>query len=73
MTNLEKLRIVAEALHGARWQNAVARDLKINPRQVHRWVTGEYSPHEGHVSDLIAVATERRDVIEEAINSVSPQ
>ena len=67
MTNLEKLRLLGEALHGPRWQNAVARDLGINPRQVHRWVSGEYEPHEGHISDLIAIAKERKIQITEAI------
>ena len=67
MTNLEKLRTLAMALHGPRWQNAIARDLGINPRQVHRWVSGEYEPHEGHIGDLVAIAKERKIQIEEAI------
>lgn len=67
MTNFEKLRTLAMALHGPRWQNATARDLGINPRQVHRWVSGEYEPHEGHISDLISLAMERKIQITEAI------
>jgi hypothetical protein len=67
LTNLDRLRILGEALHGPRWQNAVARDLGINPRQVHRWASGEYQPHEGHISDLIGIAQERQLMIVSAI------
>ena len=67
MTNLDRLRMLGEALYGERWQNAVARDLGINSRQVHRWVSGQYEPHEGHVSDMLVVAQERRAEIEAAI------
>lgn len=71
MTNLDKLRTLGEALHGPRWQNAVARDLGINPRQVHRWVSGEYEPNEGHIADLIAIARKRNVQITEAICSTA--
>jgi transposase-like protein len=71
LTNLDKLRLLGEALHGPRWQNAVARDLDVNPRQVHRWVSGEYEPHEGHVADLIRLAQRRSAKIAEAIESTS--
>lgn len=71
MTNLDKLRVLGEALHGPRWQNAVARDLDINPRQVHRWVSGEYEPHEGHIADLIAIAKSRQIQLQEAICSTA--
>jgi transposase-like protein len=69
MTNLDRLRILGEALHGERWQNAVARDLGINSRQVHRWVSGQYEPHDGHIADLVAIAKERSIQITEAIKS----
>lgn len=68
MTNLEKLQLLGNALHGPRWQNAVARDLGINPRQVHRWVSGEYEPHEGHILDLIEVAKLKQRDISEALS-----
>ena len=71
MTNFEKLRTLAEALHGPRWQNAVARDLGINSRQVHRWVSGQYSPNEGHISDLIKIAEERVKTIRQGIKASS--
>ena len=69
MTNLEKLRLLGEALHGSRWQNAVSRDLGVNPRQVHRWVSGEYEPSNGHIADLVAIAKVRQIQIQEAICS----
>jgi transposase-like protein len=67
ITNFDKLRLLGEALHGPRWQNAVARDLGVNPRQVHRWVSGQYEPHESHIADLIALAKDRKLQITEAI------
>jgi transposase-like protein len=67
MTNFEKLRLLGESLHGVRWQNAVARDLGIHVRQVQRWVSGQYEPHEGHIADLIALARTRKSQIAEAI------
>lgn len=67
MTNLDKLSMLGEALHGPRWQNAVARDLGINPRQVHRWVSGQYEPHDGHIADLIVLAKARKAHLAEAI------
>lgn len=68
MTNLDKLRLLGEALHGPRWQNAVARDLGISARQVHRWVSGEYEPHSGHIADLVTIAVERKSAIVAAIS-----
>lgn len=68
MTNLDKLKLLGEALHGPRWQNAVARDLGINSRQVHRWVSGEYEPHHGHIADLMQIASARGVMIAAAID-----
>ena len=67
MTNLEKLRLLGDALHGPRWQNAVARDLGVNTRQVHRWVSGQYEPNNGHIADLVAIAKDRALAIVTAI------
>lgn len=71
MTNLEKLTILAEALHGPRWQHATARDLNMSSRQVHRWASGDGYPHEGHIADLIKAAEIRRYEIEQAIDQIS--
>jgi transposase-like protein len=72
LTNIDRLRILGKALHGERWQQAVARDLGIDKRQVNRWVRGDYSPHEGHIADLIALAKERKIQIAEAISCAAP-
>lgn len=67
MTNNDKVRRLGEAIHGPRWQNAVARDLGVNPRQVHRWVSGQHKPRDSVISDLLAVARDRHEQIAEAI------
>jgi len=71
MTNINRIRILGEALFGPRWQNAVARALGINSRQVHRWVSGQYEPHEGHVRDLIDYARQQTAEISNAIEEAS--
>lgn len=68
MDNFAKILALGEALHGPHWQNAVARDLEIDNRRVHRWAKGEGEPHDGHVSDLLDVAEDRKRRIAEAIN-----
>ena len=35
------LKKAATARYGANWQSALAGDLKINPRTVRRWASGE--------------------------------
>jgi len=67
MTNFEKLQLLGEALHGARWQNAVARDLGIDSHQVYRWVSGKYEPSDKRIAQLIDVAKERKALLDEAI------
>ena len=62
---------VGRAIFGALWQNATARALRVNPRQVHRWVSGKYEPGDGVIRDLIAVARQKRAEIDEAIRAAS--
>lgn len=71
MTNFDRLRILGEALYGPRWQNAIARDLGINSRQVNRWKSGKYQPHDGQIANLIAIANARSLQITEAIASAN--
>ena len=73
MTNLEKLKLLGETLYGPRWQKAVARDLGIHSRQVHRWTTGEYSPNEGHIAKLLTIARRRSVEIEYVIARAEAQ
>lgn len=67
MTNLDRLAAIGEALHGERWHRAVARDLDIGPRQVQRWVSGEYDVPDRIVAELEAVARRRVAEIERAL------
>lgn len=67
ITNTEKLRLLGEAMHGTNWQNAVARDLKLNVRQIHRWVSGQYEPNRDTVAKLADVARVKRDLLDVAI------
>lgn len=82
MTNSERLRLIAESLYGPLWQNAAARGLGVNPRQITRWTKGEYEPSDSVIAHLIAIARERVDHLNSAIarseiveqpNSVAPE
>ena len=66
-TNLDRLRVLGEALHGERWQHPTARDLGIDSRQVRRWVAGEYDVPDGIIRDLAKIARARRTEIDKAI------
>lgn len=35
-----ELRSAGEALYGARWQTALARELPVDPSTVRRWLSG---------------------------------
>ena len=67
MTNLEKLLLLGEVLHGPRWQRAVARDLGVCHPQIHRWLSGTYMPYEKHIAALVKIAKQRQNEIAEVI------
>jgi hypothetical protein len=69
MDNREKLIALGTAIHGPLWQNATGRDLKVNSRQIHRWVSREYTPPDGVIDDLIEVAELRKTLLIMAIRS----
>jgi transposase-like protein len=69
VTNLDKIRLLGEALYGERWRRAVARDLGVDPRIVQRWTSGEYEPNDGHLADLKAIASQRLTAIKDAMRS----
>ena len=71
MTNRDRLIMLGEAIFGPLWQNATARALGVNARQVHRWVSGEYEPGNGVILDLISIAKQRRAKMDEAISLAS--
>jgi hypothetical protein len=39
--SLANLRDTGEALYGQRWQAALARDLKVQPRLIQQWFAGK--------------------------------
>lgn len=59
MTALDRLRMIAVALYGERWQHAVARDLGCHHRQITRWTRHEYEPTQQHIDQLADVAEQR--------------
>lgn len=69
MTNRDRLIMLGRAVFGPLWQNATARALGVNSRQVHRWVSGEYEPRDRVIRDLIAIAKQKRAAIDEAIRA----
>jgi len=71
MTNRERLFILAEAVFGPRWQNATARALGLNTRQIHRWVKEEYQPSDEIIERMVAIAKEHRRQVERAIEKAT--
>ncbi|WP_299476969.1 hypothetical protein [uncultured Paracoccus sp.] len=67
MTNVERLRILGEALYGPRWKRAVAGVLSVDPRQVWRWTSEGYEPSAEYIDALRKAAAARRDAIETVI------
>ena len=72
MTNRETFIQIATALYGARWQHAVARDMGLHVRQVHRWASGQYDPSADHVAALRALAIDRVRLILNATKNAPP-
>jgi hypothetical protein len=48
-----------EALYGAQWQSALARDLGVADRTVRRWVAGTSEVPAGLYVDLLRLTQER--------------
>ena len=48
-----------EALYGAQWQTAIARDLGVSDRTVRRWVAGSADLPAGVYIDLLRLTQER--------------
>ena len=59
------LRAVGEAVHGARWQQPIARDLAVSDRLVRMWLAEERTPEwlPGALARLLrqAAADRRRE------------
>lgn len=59
MTPAELLRAVGVALYGEQWQNELGRDLDVNPRQIRRWLAGQYDPKPGVWAELSVICEKR--------------
>jgi len=55
----ETLREAGEALYGALWQSALARDLGINERTMRRWVAGDNAIPESIRSEILGMVRQR--------------
>jgi hypothetical protein len=70
LVNNNLLISLATAIHGSHWQNATARDLGVNVRQIHRWKIGEYEVPDGVVSDMVKIAMTRAEKLKTALTEV---
>ena len=70
MINNELLIRLATAIHGPHWQNATARNLGVNVRQIHRWKTGEYEVPDGVIADLVESVAAKMDGLRDALAAV---
>lgn len=53
------LRDAGEALYGAQWQSAIARDIDVTDRTVRRWLAGADDLPPGVAMDLWRLCVER--------------
>ena len=61
-----------QALYGERWQTDLARDLGLSDgRRIRQWLSGDRPIPEGVWNDIAKLLTERKMVIDEALNAVS--
>ena len=70
MTPAERLIFLTntgEALYGARWQSAIAADLRTSNRTVRRWVAGQEIPW-GIEAELRGLLMTRGAAIAELLN-----
>lgn len=61
---------VGEALYGAYWQQAIARDLDMSDRHVRRMASGDYPLKPGMALDLWRIALERAALLDELIEEL---
>lgn len=57
------LNRVGQALHGAQWQSALARDLNVAVRTMQRWAAGETSIPPKLREDLARLTADRREAL----------
>lgn len=61
------LQDTGEALYGSRWQSEIARDLYVSDRTVRRWLSGATDLPSGVCVDLLRLAIERSETLDEVI------
>ena len=71
VTNRDRLIRLANAVFGPRWQNATARALGMNTRQIHRWVSGQYQPRDEVIERMIRIAQGKITEIDDAIRKAT--
>jgi len=59
---------VGEALYGALWQQALARELDVSGRSVRYWVAGAHRIPNGVWADLFTLMEDRRALLTELID-----
>ena len=59
MTTIDKVKKIAVALYGDRWQHAAARDLGVHHRQLTRWISGEYNAPDEILESMAKIAMQR--------------
>lgn len=57
------LHRVGQALHGAQWQSALARDLNVAVRTMQRWASGETPIPPKLREELARLAADRREAL----------
>ena len=60
MTTPDLLAAIGRALYGDQFHRAMSAALDVNPRQLRRWLDGEYTPPAGVWADLAALCVSRR-------------
>ena len=68
MTNQDRITLIGIALYGPLWQRAVARALQTDPRQVQRWVSGQYPCPDWAIEQLIKHAEGHANNVIKALN-----
>ena len=56
MTNLDRIIILGEGMHGSVWRRPVATILGVDPKLVRMWIEGVRYPSDRHVQELRRVA-----------------
>lgn len=67
------LATVGSALFGPTWQTRLANAISVNDRTVRRWASGEMSIPVTLREELLQIAGDRRQQIEDAIHTLQTE